>query len=297
MLRLLLDLGAYVNSIWIDGRRLIHIAILAKNEAITKLLLERGSNTDFSDLQGNCPLPLAITRRNQVIVGLLLDKGAAVEALNRQGDRPLHMAVASGHQAIVGLLLRRGASLEVPDKNGEYPIHLAAKAGDPLMKFLLQKGTSVKSVTKNGSITLHLAAAMGHFETVKLLLDIGADMNAQNRYNSLLPRSEEYSSLIPGYSPIPVTPLSLANIGGHKIVEDLLKSKGAHYSVCPQDYGLPQYSISQFSTALAKYDLLGDLSVDAYLDLQVRSLERAAQQEAQEASRRRSSGVKCQYRQ
>lgn len=284
MLRLLLDYGADINSRRSDDKSLIHIAVLTRNEVTTRLLLERSANIESIDSDGNRPLHLAIqgdlpaivkllldngarpevqnnagnwplhmaiAMNNQLIVDLLLDKGAAVEAPNKQDDQPLHLAVANGHQGIASLLLQQGASLEVPSLDREYPIHRAAIGGDAMMRFLLQKGASIKSQTKYGSTPLHLAAAMGHLETVKLLLEIGADIEVKNTYTASIS---------------PTTPLQLAIVMGRKAVEDLLISKGADNSDHDNRHGR---NILGIGFVPRQYNPLEDSSVDGYLARQI----------------------------
>ena len=76
-----------------------------------------------------------------------------------------------------------GADFNVPANNsyGSLPIHLAATSGDlESVKLLIDNGADVKAPNKLNSTCLHGAAAIGHVEIMKLLLSNGADPDAKN---------------------------------------------------------------------------------------------------------------------
>jgi hypothetical protein len=72
----------------------------------------------------------------------------------------------------------RGAHwADAKDKAGYTPLLYASRRGDAAMcRVLLRRGASVNTATPGMGLTsLHRAASLGHTETVKVLLDAGAD--------------------------------------------------------------------------------------------------------------------------
>ncbi|ETW80633.1 hypothetical protein HETIRDRAFT_233267, partial [Heterobasidion irregulare TC 32-1] len=90
----------------------------------------------------------------------------------------------SGHEAIARLLLDRGA--EVNAQEGEYGNALQAASCFGRDVMLLEKGAEVDARRGNGGFALQAASQGGHETVVKLLLDRGAEVNAQRVHKSAL---------------------------------------------------------------------------------------------------------------
>ncbi|MCL7027856.1 hypothetical protein MKW94_020669, partial [Papaver nudicaule] len=97
----------------------------------------------------------------------------------RDGDgaTPLFRATIRGHLAAVEYLLGMGANPELRDHGNLNPLHFAALKGhghEHIIPLLLSKGIDVDDTNHYGS-PLHYAASFGTPETVKVLLDHGAN--------------------------------------------------------------------------------------------------------------------------
>lgn len=116
------------------------------------------------------------------VTRLLTDRPDLNEATG-DGLTAVHLAAQSGHRAILEALLNAGAEVDPTTRIGSYtPLHIASSQADSaIVRLLLKAGADAKSTTTNSHVTaLHLAAQeVGGAESVKLLLDHGADPNAR----------------------------------------------------------------------------------------------------------------------
>ncbi|MEM9541047.1 MAG: ankyrin repeat domain-containing protein [Cyanobacteria bacterium P01_E01_bin.42] len=179
---------------------------------IVRLLLQAGANPDASDRgdrPGRTALIYAAIEENVEVVRALLDGGASATLKDRQGDTALHCAC---EKAIVEMLLAAGADpyetgeddsaivsasiqehgeivqlmLEVEPADPEQAqraktsaLDWAASHGDiDSIQKLMDAGVNINARAQGdeGSIPLITAVIHGHFETVKFLVNAGADL-------------------------------------------------------------------------------------------------------------------------
>ncbi|MFD0166099.1 ankyrin repeat domain-containing protein [Streptomyces decoyicus] len=118
------------------------------------------------------------------LVARLLGEGVGADAPDSEGRTALDLAVRRGHADVVRLLIAAGADPE--QRTGEYqestPLCLASMHGHTAaVRALLDAGVHTGAQGRMGYAPLVLAATTGdegHPETVDLLLDHGADINA-----------------------------------------------------------------------------------------------------------------------
>ncbi|XP_071659333.1 B-cell lymphoma 3 protein-like [Patagioenas fasciata] len=121
---------------------------------------------------------LGVARR---LVGLFLQGGRDLDVYNRMRQTPLHLAVITSQPALVRLLVSHGASPSAPDRLGRSAAHLACEAASPrCLRELLRGGRGLDLQARNyeGLTPLHVAVGSGAPESVRLLLDHGADVDA-----------------------------------------------------------------------------------------------------------------------
>ena len=138
---------------------------------------------------------------------LLIDKGADVNANQKGGWTALMSAAASGNIATVKLLLDKGACVNAKSKQPYWPtMYQAVRKSyfddhhNAIVERFLKEGD-------NGWTALMSATAEGHVEVVRILLERGAEINAQTDSG--------------------VTALKIAQDKGRKDIVDLLKANGA----------------------------------------------------------------------
>lgn len=93
---------------------------------------------------------------------------------------PLCVAAYQGETKICKLLLRRGASIDVEGLDKRTPIWFAARAGQTsTVHLLLKSGARIDAGAGTEEwTTLGVAALWGHLDTMRILVDYGADVNA-----------------------------------------------------------------------------------------------------------------------
>src|SRR5262249_35868658 len=139
--------------------------------------LDGGVHVNARDADGNTPLLFAAVYAGPDCVELLLKKGADVNAKNKLGVTPLIRAATNYEKA--KLLIDAGADVKVKTASGRTPLTLAArKAGNSkTVKLLLDKGADAKERNARGVNPIQVAAACGDLDTVKWLVEAGADVN------------------------------------------------------------------------------------------------------------------------
>ncbi|XP_046548750.1 ankyrin-3-like isoform X3 [Haliotis rubra] len=203
VLDMLISAGADVDLRDDEGDSALNLAI--KNEDLRKsgqmmqvvnLLLECGADVTFKDLDGKDALTLAKERQYSDVVAVLNKsksehvKHVVMEALedtretdgnvnkpNEDGLYPIHQAVlkddSDERQKLLETLTEAGADVNVVVKGlGTTPLHLAAEKNRvDSVKFLLEHGADKTKKTLLGKTAFDMASDKGHTEVMELLGD------------------------------------------------------------------------------------------------------------------------------
>jgi ankyrin repeat protein len=142
---------------------------------------------------------------------------------------PLHAAALRGNSELVEILLSVGAKVDVKAhcncQSEEFgwesdltPLHIAARNGRPkIIDVLLSHGANMDEADLYKRTPLMYAARMGHFNTAKILLRRGAQVNVKSE--------EDYGQTL--QSQIGWTALDFAIEGDHQDIVRLLRKYGA----------------------------------------------------------------------
>jgi ankyrin repeat protein len=188
--RLLLEHGADVNRRDKHNQTPLHLAIGQDRVKLAELLLENGADAN-AEINGMTPLHLLLGRGIKVegdavdLVSFLLKHGAEVNSRDKNNQTPLHQAIRWNQFKTAGILLENGADANA-ETNGMTPLHLLVERGIKvegdavdLVSFLLKHGAEVNSRDKNNQTPLHQAIRWNQFKTAGILLENGADANAE----------------------------------------------------------------------------------------------------------------------
>jgi ankyrin repeat protein len=195
IVKLLLASGAQINQPDANGTTALLLALIDGHIDLAQFLLERGADINSADGYGRTPLFSAIDARD---AGFYANPYAGTNETN-----PLD---------VIKVLLDRGAHPDVrtravvPNRGwqqtdgswvnftGQTPFLRAAFAGDvTVMRLLIAHGANPNLATNDGTTPLMAAAGVNYvvgrtfthprvdtLEAVKLCLETGADVNAQN---------------------------------------------------------------------------------------------------------------------
>ena len=219
----------------------LHRAAYSGQKEVAKLLIAKGADVNAKNDKGKTPLLSAVMFDHKEMVELLISAGADVS------NADFHESVTRGHMEIAKLLIAKGADVNAKDDEGETPLLRAIskasfattnkKRHKETIELLVNNGADVNIGCDNGRTPL-IAAIQGSFyeyikggngkdkvkrlkgkDTVKLLIENGADVNVGNE----------------GSLGLGETPLHIAALAGKsEIIEFLIKAEAdvnAKYSL------------------------------------------------------------------
>jgi ankyrin repeat protein len=158
------------------GASALHPAARYGHASLVEWLVARGAAVDLQDEFHHTPLRHAVEADSVNVARALVALGANVIASDDCGYRPVHLTTS---REMLELLLNAGA--DVNDSGGwSWPLaHACGVADASLVQFLLERGAQ-PDLTSSGETALFSAVSSDSLECVRLLLDAGADVNAQD---------------------------------------------------------------------------------------------------------------------
>ena len=155
-------------------------AAAAQDRAALRVLLDAGVDPDTPRADGATALLWAAHRDDADVVDLLLRAGADVDAADDNGVTPLQRAAENASPAMVGRLLAAGADVDAAQTSGLTALMIAARTGSAqVVNLLVEHGADIDAGTaETRSTALMWAVAESHADSVRALLDAGADPRA-----------------------------------------------------------------------------------------------------------------------
>ncbi|MCA1959573.1 MAG: ankyrin repeat domain-containing protein [Desulfomonile sp.] len=150
-------------------------AVRKRDRNAVRQLLDEGADINAPDEDGVTPCMQAAVQGDAELVELLLQRGADVNRKDAMGSTALSLAIEGGNPRVVKALLARDRA------RGSVELIEASRSGrGDVVKVLLQGGANANAQDEQGNTLLMLAAGAGDLPLVKMLLERGADVNARN---------------------------------------------------------------------------------------------------------------------
>ncbi|CAL4898030.1 unnamed protein product [Urochloa decumbens] len=160
------------------GHNVLHAAAgMGRLEVCKYLVEEMGLDVNSATAEGVTPTFLAAIDGSIPVIQYLLGRGGDPAVPTSRGAMALHNAAEFGHCDAVRLLLSKGVPVDPVDHRGT-PLHLAAaKDQDQTMKILLEHGADPDRVVHHLFSPLVMACTTKSLKCMKLLVQAGADVN------------------------------------------------------------------------------------------------------------------------
>jgi ankyrin len=175
---------------------LLHSASYQGMPEMVGMLLDHGVKLNAKNHWGETVLHVVSRGRQDpqsgvCLADLLLKHGADVDARSTDHCTPLHLSSCFGKVGIVQLLLDHGADVNAETEEGLTLLHQVSfgryellEDGVRVTELLLEHGAEVDTRDKDQWTPLHVASYFGNVEIVRLLLDHGADPEANAESDS-----------------------------------------------------------------------------------------------------------------
>lgn len=187
-----------------EDRRKGALRGIIKNGHVHLLKSFLKSNSDGIFLLPNDAVSIAAAHGHADMIVFLHDLGINMELEGPHGF-PLRAAALAGRERAVRVLVELGSDVRETGTQGDALQAAASKGHTQIMQYLIAEGAQVNQFREPWGTCLQVAAYHGYHDAVRLLLDAGADMYQQGKYEDAL---------------------CAALQGGHESIASLLLSEG-----------------------------------------------------------------------
>ncbi|GFU27116.1 protein phosphatase 1 regulatory subunit 12A [Nephila pilipes] len=172
----LLKQGTDINTANVDGLTALHQACIDNNLEMVQFLVEHGCDVNRGDNEGWTPLHATASCGFISIAKYLIEHGANVAAVNNDGDLPFDIAESAEMEEYLSDVLDE-KEIDCDDARSEEERIMLEDA-----KLMAESAIDIneKIHLRTGATPLHVAAAKGYSEVMKILIQAGVDLNAQD---------------------------------------------------------------------------------------------------------------------
>ncbi|XP_061602864.1 ankyrin repeat and SOCS box protein 2-like isoform X1 [Cololabis saira] len=183
-LRFLLKHGADINTQAADGATALYEAAKNGHEGVVELLLSQSADANKPGRTGLLPLHIAAKRGSDTIVSMLIPVTGKTR-VNRSGISPLHLAAENNHDDTLELLIEAGFNVNAQLSEERTKLYEDRRSTALYFSIINNNIYAVGMLLSAGADPnldvfkpLMVAARQGCIETVTLLVEHGADINA-----------------------------------------------------------------------------------------------------------------------
>jgi len=195
----------------IRGDTPLHMAVGTERYDLVNLLLRREASIHARNTRNKTPFQISLSISSRMVSTLLT--GDRIASSDDMGNSALHIALQEKASAdILRTIILQGARINAVDNNGKTPLRLAIDVGlleaaktladsgaDPFLSAVdnrspadisftrgeeyvraLFSGRAINSRDSSENTILHLAARLGTPQTIRLLLELGANKTIRN---------------------------------------------------------------------------------------------------------------------
>lgn len=173
------SLNKLINSIqdatWTVVYGYTSVIVNPSNLNVAAMLIECGADVNAATSEGTTALMLASSGYEPELINMLIDKGANINKVDKKGMTAISISSKASNYNIVNLLLDHGSLPDTEDNDGNTPLHFLC--GHLLIH-------SNQNFSQLHSVLLHSRLEDGDncLETIKLLIDKGANINHSNNF-------------------------------------------------------------------------------------------------------------------
>lgn len=175
--------GLQVNCLDKAGFTPLHYACCEGHKKAIKALIALGANLQTCSSKGWTALHSAAYGGQEDIMNMLVNEyNCDPVALDQRHRLPLHIACTRGHVKLVQTLLQKyGYDINCKDNKGITPLHFASSYGHEALVIELVRNlkSELECCDLNGMSAAHYAAFYGHVGVLRVLRELGANMDAR----------------------------------------------------------------------------------------------------------------------
>ena len=160
------------------GEVALHKAVYSDSRDTVQAFIKAGVDLNLSAENGLTALHFAVQHNNLPMVRALIKAGADIDKTDGSEKTALHKAVDSNNMEMFQLLIKAGANIHLLDSDGQTILHYAAWQwnGGDMINALVNLGARINQKDKKGQTPLHTAVESNSLNSVKKLIELGAQI-------------------------------------------------------------------------------------------------------------------------
>ncbi len=172
--------------LFISGMLLASCSAISGNDKETQIILSRLDTTSYL-VAGKTAMMIAAENGDSGALKASFAKGDKLNAISTEGTA-FSLALKNGHASICRILLAAGSDWQpgFDERQSSALIEAASQGFDDIVKMLIAREVPLDHRDKEGYSALAKAAIGGHLTTLKILINEGAEVNAEPLGRSIL---------------------------------------------------------------------------------------------------------------